>query len=195
MKKFIVILSLFFSFSFCFAADTPSVYEVLDQQVKLLEALPLEEMVIEVSLTEQEIVIHKGSIDGEKNIVAAFPCSTGPGKYAMVPESMKTVIYETGPGSEGNRPSYSNGGVMKHCLRLKMKNSDGTEAYVAIHSANGEYVPRLPTTHGCIRVPNRVAKALFQKVWDGVPGKTKGGVRKEVPVFFTGKTPVLDFGN
>jgi hypothetical protein len=151
-------------------------------------------MTIEVSLTDQEIIIHKGEPAGEKTAVCAFPCSTGPGKYEMVPKGMRTVLYETGPGSEGNRASNQYGGVMRHCIRLRMKNKDGSEAYVAIHSANGEYVPRLPTTHGCIRIPNRAAKALFLKIWDGKSGKTKGGVKREIPIIFTGTTPVLDFG-
>lgn len=166
------------------------VYEKLSAELKKFDPVTLAEISIEVDLTNQLTVIHKGTPNGKTTAICSFPCSTGPGKFEMLPPGMKTVIYEAGPGAQGNRPSNQFGGIMRHCLRLRMKNKDGSEAYVAFHSANGNYVPRIPTTHGCIRLPDMVANALFAKIGDG-----KGGVKREVPVVFTGTTPVLDFGN
>ena len=169
------------------------VYQSLDGELQKLNSVTLEDMTFVVNLTVQYLEVHRGQPNGESTLVCRFPCSTGPGKYAMIPPGMKTYIYETGPGSEGNRPSYQSGGVMRHCLRLKMDNPDGSEAYVGMHSASGEYVPRIPTTHGCIRLPDRVANALFLKIWDGKPGKVKGGVKRQVPVLFVGVTPTFQF--
>jgi hypothetical protein len=100
----------------------------------------------------------------------------------MVPDTRKTTIYETGKGKEGDRKE-----TMRHFVRIVISNSDGSEAVVGFHSSNGKYVPRIPTTHGCIRIPEEAALALFLKV----KGSKLGEVSRKVPVLFTGETPKL----
>ncbi|MBU3668891.1 MAG: L,D-transpeptidase [Candidatus Taylorbacteria bacterium] len=187
MKFFVLIASFLALFSPVFGEDVPDVYAEIDRQVSFLEKVNVEEMYIVINLTRQVLQVHKGVASGEKTLACEFPCATGTTAYELIPQSRQTVIYEAGEGKEGNRPSHQFGGIMKHCLRLKINNKDGSEAYVAIHAGNGEYVPRIPTSHGCIRLPRRAALALFNKVRDGV----NGSVKKQVPVTFTGITPVF----
>ncbi len=189
MKMFFLFITLIVQISFCSpvsAEDVPDVYAELNAQVDRLKNVSVEEMQIEINLTHQVLVIHKGEPNGDNTTVAEFPCSTGTKAYELIPKSKKTVIYQTGPGEEGNRDSIQFGGTMKHCLRLKVNNKNGSEAYVAIHAGNGEYVPRIPTSHGCIRLPRRVAFALFNMIKAG-----SGKVKREVPVVFTGEKPVF----